>query len=436
MTITGDQYGTFGPARFTPADGSPSFIWQYSGLLMVTDGTDYVWLADQNEWSIFECCGGRVNLLPDAELVSDTVEAAKRTSQFRVSRLDNLNVDLVQEMPEAGYNFVQTYTFTNPTTEPMSLKMILFNDQDHGGNEDIHDDRVGFVSGPMPRMYFIEDQDVAGPGDPGVDDRPTRISVITQPGPGLHYDGYLGVNPEAFAHNTVYYLAANRGIGSEALNTIQVMNIDFGSATLTGINRDEDRDGLIDSPGDVGGTLQFSVALPANGSTTLGINYVGGSLQNAVFQEAVALPGDYNGNGQLDAGDLDLQASAIATQNLAFDLTGDGWVNYDDRLNWVNVLRHTWIGDSNLDGQFSSEDFVAVFTVGKYEKNEDATWVQGDWDGDKRFSSGDFVAAFKEGGYEKGPRAAAAVAVPEPSSLVLALSLMLGVVARRRTQRP
>jgi hypothetical protein len=247
MSITGDQYGTFGPARFTATDGSSSFIWQYFGSLMLTDGTDNVWLADQNEWSIFECCRGRVNLLPDADLVSDTVEAARRTSQFRVSRLDNLGINLVQEMPEAGYNFVQTYTFTNPTAEPMSLKMVLFNDQDHGGNDDIHDDRIGFVSGEVPRMYFIEDQEVAGPGDPGVDDRPTRISVITQPGPGLHYDGYLGITRQSFAFDLVYYLAANRGIGDEFRNSIQVAKHEFLDATPTGESSDQDGDGLSDS---------------------------------------------------------------------------------------------------------------------------------------------------------------------------------------------
>jgi hypothetical protein len=147
------------------------------------------------------------------------------------------------------------------------------------------------------------------------------------------------------------------------------------------------------------------------------------------------LAGDYNQNGQLDAGDLDLQANAIAAQDLSFDLTGDGKVNYDDRLNWVNILRRTWIGDSNLDGQFSSEDFVAVFTVGKFEQNEDATWVEGDWNGDKRFGSSDFVAAFQEGGFEKGPRMAVTAAVPEPSARVLVVGALLSVlgVTRRRT---
>ena len=74
--------------------------------------------------------------------------------------------------------------------------------------------------------------------------------------------------------------------------------------------------------------------------------------------------------------------------------------------------------DSNLDLEFNSADMVQVFVAGKYEKDEDAGWEEGDWDADLRFNSADMVAAFVSGGYEKGqkpPQQAAAVsAVPEP----------------------
>jgi hypothetical protein len=143
--------------------------------------------------------------------------------------------------------------------------------------------------------------------------------------------------------------------------------------------------------------------------------------------------GDYNNNGSLDAGDLDLQSDAIATNNLAFDLTGDGKTDYGDRLHWVSVLKKTWIGDADLNGEFNSSDLVAVFTVGKYETGQPATWTEGDWDGNKTFSSSDFVAAFTHGGYELGPMPPAAV--PEPAGC-LALGLLGGLAllgtARRR----
>ncbi len=132
--------------------------------------------------------------------------------------------------------------------------------------------------------------------------------------------------------------------------------------------------------------------------------------------------GDYNNDGQLDVGDLNLQAVAIAggQDPPEYDLNNDGLVNFADRKQWVEVLKETWIGDANLDGEFNSSDMVEVFAQGKYETGEDAAWNEGDWDGNLKFDSSDMVAAFAGGGYEKGKRPEAAVsAVPEPSSAAI-----------------
>jgi hypothetical protein len=118
--------------------------------------------------------------------------------------------------------------------------------------------------------------------------------------------------------------------------------------------------------------------------------------------------GDLNGNGVIDAGDLDVQSQQIK----------DGTSTYAERVAWIHDVQNSWIGDSNFDGEFSSADFVAVFTFGKYETDQMATYAEGDWNGDMLFSSTDFVVAFQDGGYEMGKRPATA-AVPEPSGCVL-----------------
>ena len=147
-----------------------------------------------------------------------------------------------------------------------------------------------------------------------------------------------------------------------------------------------------------------------------------------------AMPGDYNANGELDAGDLDLQADAIVRGEhpAEFDLTGDSLVNFDDRLVWVNELKNTWIGDSNLDGEFGSSDLVNVFAGGRYEQTIlPAGWAEGDWDGNKSFQTGDLVVAFAQGGYEQGVRPAVP-AVPEPSNVLLIGIGLLGLALRAR----
>lgn len=124
-------------------------------------------------------------------------------------------------------------------------------------------------------------------------------------------------------------------------------------------------------------------------------------------------PCDVNLDGVCDANDVDM-------------LTGA------DRDNWIVNLMNTYIGDSNLDGEFNSSDFVVVFSAGQYEDGVagNSGWAEGDWNGDGEFDSSDFVVAFTDGGYEIGPRVAAAV--PEPSSCLLLSVSLLGVLRLRR----
>ncbi len=162
------------------------------------------------------------------------------------------------------------------------------------------------------------------------------------------------------------------------------------------------------------------------------LNDTGLSLFNASIDwllGGTAVLGDYNNNGELDAGDLDLQSQGIKDQDLTFDLNEDGNVDFADRLMWVDDLKNTWVGDANLNGEFDSGDLVDVFASGKYETSQMANWTEGDWDGNMTFDSGDLVVAFSHGGYEQGPMTAA---VPEPSSTLL---LGIGMIALGRLRK-
>ena len=169
-----------------------------------------------------------------------------------------------------------------------------------------------------------------------------------------------------------------------------------------------------------------------------GVNTIGDPLtwNSITLVGGVAEPGDFNANGEFDSGDLDLLLGGIlAGDNPSeFDVDGNGTVDSSDQTAWVKDIANTWLGDSNLDGEFNSSDFVVVFGAGQYEDNEDlnSTWASGDWNGDGEFNSSDFVAAFSDGGYEKGPREL--VAVPEPHGLFL-IGLATMIVWLRRITR-
>ncbi|MCP4189122.1 MAG: LamG domain-containing protein [Planctomycetaceae bacterium] len=147
-------------------------------------------------------------------------------------------------------------------------------------------------------------------------------------------------------------------------------------------------------------------------------------------------PGDFNGDTLIDAKDIDLLTAEViaGTNDILFDLTGDNLVNYSDRDAWVNDIKNTWYGDSNLDGEFNSTDFVVVFSAAEFEDllENNSGWATGDWNGDQEFNSSDFVTAFQAGGFEAGPKAAAAQLVPEPNTAILLLLGFLGFFATRR----
>ncbi|MCA9213073.1 MAG: hypothetical protein KDB27_08410 [Planctomycetales bacterium] len=139
--------------------------------------------------------------------------------------------------------------------------------------------------------------------------------------------------------------------------------------------------------------------------------------------------GDFDGDGQLTATDIDSLSKEIfaAEPRTSFDLNGDGLVKNEDRIAWVKELKNTYFGDANLDNEFNSGDMVAIFTVGKYETGQPAGWAEGDWTGDGLFDSGDLVAAFQDGGYEQGLRIET-IAVPESHGcFCLAIGLLLTV---------
>lgn len=118
---------------------------------------------------------------------------------------------------------------------------------------------------------------------------------------------------------------------------------------------------------------------------------------------------------------------------------------FDDQQEWQSTLFNTGpvtfihelltIGDSSRDGAFNSSDLVQVFQRGEYEDviDDNSTWESGDWSLDRDFDSSDLVLAFQQGEYEQ-PQGA--VAIPEPSTLVMLLIAALCAIRNFGSRRP
>jgi hypothetical protein len=150
-----------------------------------------------------------------------------------------------------------------------------------------------------------------------------------------------------------------------------------------------------------------------------------------ILADYEVLVGDFDGDGRLKASDIDRLTVEVVLgrDEPLFDLDRDGIVGQADRKIWVEDLKQTTAGDTNLNGIFNPGDLVRVFQKGEYEDAivRNSTWEDGDWDGDLEFSSGDMVAAFQGGGYRPGANVVSTV--PEPHSLPL---IWLGLLAFRR----
>jgi hypothetical protein len=143
-------------------------------------------------------------------------------------------------------------------------------------------------------------------------------------------------------------------------------------------------------------------------------------------------PGDFDGNGMLDAADINALSAAVRDQTggPSFDLNQDTKVDTADREYWVRTLKNTYFGDANLNLEFNSSDLILVLASGHYEGNTAANWEDGDFNGDGLSNSSDLVTALSDGGYESGPKGAAQ-AVPEPACGTLAL-IAVGLLFTRR----
>ena len=163
-------------------------------------------------------------------------------------------------------------------------------------------------------------------------------------------------------------------------------------------------------------------------------NPIGLRVEGLVAFTGGSLRGDFNGDGVLDAADIDdlTAQSALGNNPAKYDLNSDAVVDVDDVNVWVKDLFTSWIGDANLDGEFNSSDLVVCVVGGQIRSGQDAVWSSGDFNGDGRANSSDLVAALSDGGYELGPRASVA-AVPEPSTItLLTLGCLFGQRRRRR----
>jgi hypothetical protein len=146
-----------------------------------------------------------------------------------------------------------------------------------------------------------------------------------------------------------------------------------------------------------------------SGEIVPGIDF--GNSRDDLPPDVVPPHADMDGNGYLDANDINLLAAALRSNEpsaASHDLTGDRRLDQADLAFLVEDLMQSRFGDANLDGVFDSADLVQVFQAGQYEDDlpGNSGWAEGDWNGDGDFTSSDLVFALQRGGYQSDRSAA------------------------------
>jgi hypothetical protein len=142
------------------------------------------------------------------------------------------------------------------------------------------------------------------------------------------------------------------------------------------------------SSGTNSGTISLSYA--ANTSTasrtaTIRITATGAACSPTdvtIVQAAASTPGDFNGDGLVNATDIDLLSAAInshSTSYATYDLTKDGKINSADMDYLITTILHTYYGDADLNHSVGVSDLSVLAAY--YNTPSGASWANGDFDG-------------------------------------------------------
>ena len=148
------------------------------------------------------------------------------------------------------------------------------------------------------------------------------------------------------------------------------------------------------------------------------------------------MEGDFNFDGALDGEDIDglMNEVAAGTNGAAFDLSGDGLVDDNDRDEWLTIAGPAngfsdafLVGDSNLDGSVDAADLNAV---GLTWQSDNDNWTNGNFAGGGTNAADLNVMALNW--QQSVPPAAMAQSVPEPATLIVLLFGLASIMCWHR----
>jgi len=341
---------------------------------------------------------------------------------------------------------VRVYDATDPTDLQFVRQIVT------GGTT--HDMTV--VGDRLYTSSFSQGTRVFDITDMSVDTPPVQLGLVSS-GANSHSswatdDGNVLVSAREIGNGEVTLFDISDPQNPSVLS--QIFDSDFGAIAFSPHNPIIDGDTLYVSWYEAG--LQvFDIADPANpvhlggfdtsvnlgvypflGTDRILLSDIATGLTIVDVSSVVELLGDFDGDGSYACSDIDLlvEQLAMGSDDLTFDMTGDGELNSADLEAWLAVAGAANLdsgdayleGDANLDGTVNGLDFV-IWSENRFSPT--AAWCGGDFNADGVVDGLDFVRW-------NANKFASTQSVPEPSVCVLLLAFFASCAVRRRPGTP
>ena len=335
--------------------------------------------------------------------------------------------DTFSDFPAAMYEDDLTLSPTDQSKQLDSITFTMLNNQ--GGSHGVN---IFAVSGstfvtPVTLATQTYNNDVLVAGDSHVDVSGSlaavmgnlsigshTLSVVSSDTSGSNYS--LTFSGTTLNDNATFNVANSAGGGKGVLNIGAVA----GSGTITKSGAGRLR---MTNTGDV-------TAPSAVNGGVVEIDYTGGSPLASIQSQIIQ---GYNNGDWAGSGITSAAAAAVAADGANFHKTALGYAESSEVGEPAGsvLIRYTFAGDANLDGQVDTSDFVAL---ANHFGATGADWVQGDSNYDGTVNALDFNAIASNFGATLAPAPSLGALVPEPAmigTLAFASIAMLGSRRRR-----
>ena len=162
-------------------------------------------------------------------------------------------------------------------------------------------------------------------------------------------------------------------------------------------------------------------------------SYYSSWINSKVASTPATQTGDFNNDGVTNASDIDALFAHRGTNDLWYDVSGDGNVSNADVDTLIHTILGTQYGDINLDGKVNISDYnILASDYG----STGAGWAMGDLNGDGVVNFADYQIMEEYFGYGTGESLSMpSVPIPEPATCVLLTSGLLLLGRRSQLRR-